>query len=98
MHYDYCTFFFKIVRPPNLNMNVKCLWLDHKNPFLKIGPFKFERLHENFEIGLLHDLITKEESVNIQKLAKGKMKTTPYQTSKGGESVSSKVCFNNDLL
>ena len=80
----------EIVRPPKLNKDVKCLWLDHKNPFLKIGPFKFELLHENFEIGLVHDLITKEESINIQKLAKSKMKTTPYQT-KGGESVLSKV-------
>ena len=88
----------EIVRPPKLNKDVRCLWLDHKNPFLKIGPFKFELFHENFEIGLIHDLITKEESVNIQKLAKGKMKTTPYQTSKGGESVSSKVCFNHHVL
>ena len=79
------------MRPPELDKNLKCSWLDHENPFLKFGPFKFELLHENFEIGLLHDLITKEESINIQKLAKGKMKTTPYQTSRGGESVTSKV-------
>ena len=69
---------------------MKCLWLDHKNPFLKIGPFKYERLHENFEIGLIHELITVEESYTIRKLSKGKMKSTPYVKS-NKEKVYSKV-------
>ena len=69
---------------------MKCLWLDHRNPFLKIGPFKYEQLHENFEIGIVHELITVQESLAIRKLSKGKMKSTPYVTA-NKETVYSKV-------
>ena len=69
---------------------MKCSWLDHRNPFLKIGPFKFEQLHENFEIGIIHELITVQESLTIRKLSKGKMKSTPYVTA-NKENVYSKV-------
>ena len=70
---------------------MKCSWLDHRNPFLKIGPFKFEQLHENFEIGIIHELITVDESVTIRKLSKGKMKSTPYIKTSNKETLYSKV-------
>ena len=65
--------------------------MHHENPFLKIGPFKYERLHANFEIGIIHELITVDESVTIRKLSKGKMKSTPYIKTSNKETLYSKV-------
>ena len=70
---------------------MKCSWLDHRISFLKIGPFKYERLHENFEIGIIHELITVDESVTIRNLSKGKMKSTPYIKTSNKETLYSKV-------
>ena len=46
--------------------NLKCQWLDHKNPYLRLGPFKFEILHEDPEISILHDLISLNQTLEIR--------------------------------
>ena len=52
--------------------------VDHQNPFLKIGPFKLELIHDDFEIGLLHDFISEQEALNIQIMSRGRTKSTPF--------------------
>ena len=81
---------------------MKCVFLNHQDPYLLLGPFKFEQKHSNPEIGLLHDFISVNESINVQNLARGKMKSTPY-ISKGdskdfSKDRTSKVMYMNELL
>ena len=64
---------------------------------MKIGPFKHEFIHQDFEIGLFHDLISEKEALNIQNLSKGRTKSTPYITPKKGESLFSKVNMTEHL-
>ena len=35
-----------------------CTFIHHYNPFLKMGPFKFEAKHQNPEIGFFHDFVS----------------------------------------
>ena len=46
--------------------HLKCQLLDHKNPYLRLGPFKFEILHEDPEISILHDLVSLNETSEIR--------------------------------
>ena len=39
---------------------MNCVFLHHQDPFLKIGPFKYEYLNKGPNVGLVHDLISKE--------------------------------------
>jgi hypothetical protein len=46
------------IRPAELDKDLRCFFVDHNDPYLKIGPFKYELKHANPEIGLFHDLVT----------------------------------------
>ena len=39
---------------------MNCVFLHHQDPFLKMGPFKYEYLNKGPNVGLVHDLISKE--------------------------------------
>ena len=39
---------------------MNCVFLHHQDPFLKIGPFKYEYLNKGPNVGLVHDLISKK--------------------------------------
>ena len=87
---------------PSVSKTLKCTQLHHSNPYLKMGPFKFEQKHYNPEIALLHDFVSVRESDNVKKLTKGNLITTPYIT-RGGENEfskerTSKVMYLNELL
>ena len=98
----------EFVRPAYLEKELKCIWLHHDNPYLKIAPYKTEYYHRNPEIIYVHDLATKSELEKIKSLARGHMQTTPYKI--GGldkskaktESFSrlrtSKIMYMNELL
>ena len=81
---------------------MRCIWIHHNNPFLKLGPFKFEILHQDPEIAYIHDLVSEQQTNNIKELAKGKTKSTPYITGGKLEGFSklrsSKVMYMNELL
>ena len=79
-----------------------CTIIHHENPFFKLGPFKLELLHQDPEIGLIHDFVSQKQCTDVMNLAKGKMKSTPYVT-KGVENGysnkrTSKVMYMNELL
>ena len=67
-------------RPPDLEKGLKCIFLTHGNPYLKIGPFKYEYLNKKPNVGFVHDLISYQEALNMKTNAKTKMRTTPYST------------------
>ena len=39
---------------------MNCVFLHHQDPFLKMGPFKYEYLNKGPNVGLVHDLISKK--------------------------------------
>ena len=90
----------QLQRNPALDKNLKCIWLNHGNPYLKLGPWNYEWLHQNPEIALVHNLISENESLRMRELARGKMKSTPYTI--GGEETTfskgrtSKVMYMNE--
>ena len=81
---------------------MRCIWVHHDNPFLRLGPFKFEVLHQDPEIAYIHDLVSEKQTDNVKELAKGKTKSTPYNTGGKQEGFSklrtSKVMYMNELL
>ena len=62
--------FYLQVRPPDQDKNNKCFYLDQNNPYLRLGPFKYERLHSNPEIGLFHDFASNFEMENLKAKAR----------------------------
>ena len=76
--------------------------MHHGNPHHRLGPFKYELLHLDPEIGLYHQLISVQESENVKDLARGKMRSTPYIVDSKNEPFSksrtSKVMYMNEKL
>ena len=76
--------------------------MHHGNPYHRLGPFKYELLHLDPEIGLYHQLISAQESENVKDLARGKMRSTPYVVDSKNEPFSksrtSKVMYMNEKL
>ena len=89
-------------KPPGLDKKLKCILLDHKNPYLKLGPFKYEVLHEAPEIGLFKELASENEIMKVRHGARGKMKSTPYAVGDNEAEFSkgrtSKVMYMNERL
>ena len=52
--------------------------MTHENPFLKVGPFKYEFLNRIPEVAYVHDLISKAEADKVLEVSRGKLKSTPY--------------------
>ena len=69
---------FQMLMLPSVTKLLKCTFIHHNQPYLKLGPFALEQKHQDPEIALLHDFISLEESENVKKLARGKLITTPY--------------------
>ena len=45
---------------------MKCVFLHHQDPFLKMGPFKYEYLNKGPNVGLVHDLTSKKTIEKIK--------------------------------
>ena len=92
----------QFVRPRYLDKNLKCLFAHHENPFLKLGPFKYELLNKEPSVGFVHDLISDKQAEKLKDDARPTMKTTPYSTVEAFSSYSrwrtSKVRYFNERL
>ena len=79
-----------------------CTWLHQNHPYLRLGPFKHEILHQNPEIAIIHGLANSKEVQNIQNFSRGKMKSTPYTSNGSYDNFSkgrtSKVKYANERL
>ena len=99
---QYILFNFQYQNDPILEKDLKCIFLNHGNPYLKLGPFKLEPKLQNPEIAIIHDMIGPEEMKRVKNLAKGKMKSTPYTVGGSEQGFSkgrtSKVMYMNELL
>ena len=56
----------QFVRPTYLDKNLKCLFVHHENPFLKLGPFKYELLNKEPNVCFVHDLISNKQAENLK--------------------------------
>ena len=86
-----------------MQIGLKCVFIRHADPHLKLGPFKFELLHLAPEIGLIHEFVSKKEAETIKMLARGKMRSTPYISMDNGsqnysKQRTSKVIYMNENL
>ena len=81
---------------------LRSTWSHNENPYLKIGPFKLEYLHQNPEIVLIHDFASETQTDEIIEKARGQTKSTPYISNGVEKSYSkkrtSKVMYMNELL
>ena len=68
-----------------MNSDLKCFYVSHKDPYYKLGPFKYELKHRAPEIGLFHDFAHPSEMDKIKSKSRGHMKTTPYVVSDKAE-------------
>ena len=76
------------MRPASLEKDLKCIYLNHGNPYLKIAPFKYESLNKGPNVGFVHDLISTKEASEMKANAKTKMKTTPYSVGDNQDAYS----------
>jgi len=80
---------------------LSCFYVHHDNPFLILGPFKYELKHQVPEIGVFHDLVSENEIEAVKQKSRGHMRTTPfvvknYETSDYSKLRTSKV--NNSFF
>ena len=85
-----------------MDKNLYCTYLHHNNPFLKFGPFKYEFLNMNPEVGLIYDIISNNQTAKMKMDAKYKMKGTPFASGQYAGTYSrwrtSKVMYINERL
>ena len=90
-------------RLPKLDKDMACYYLHQQNPYLRLGPFLYERLNGQPEVGYFHDMFSKNE---IQGLLNNNsiagMAATPYQVAGEQNAFSklrtSKVKYINELF
>ena len=84
-----------------MDMDLYCQFLHQNNPYLKLGPLKFEMLNSEPEIDLLHDFISDKEIHNLKAAVKDKLVTTPYLIDgiekKFSKQRVSKIKYINEL-
>ena len=61
-------------RTQDMIMNLKCRFLNHLKPYLKIGPFAIEELNFNPAVVLFHKFLSRKETSYIEGSGKIKMK------------------------
>ena len=86
------------MRPADLEKDLKCTYLNHDNPYLKIAPFKYESLNKGPNVGFVHDLISSQEASKMKVNAKSKMKTTPYSVGDNQDAYSRLKNFTESAM
>ena len=85
-----------------MTKDLSCIYLHHADPYLKLGPFKFEQLHIDPEIGLIHQFLSIQESKSVTDLAKGQLRSTPYVVNQKNvqftKKRTSKVMYMNERI
>ena len=98
---NFSFFYFQYTRPSKMDLDLCCQFLHQNNPYLKLGPMKFEMLNSEPEIDLLHDFISDKEIHNLKAAVKDKLVTTPYLIGEIEKKFSklrvSKIKYINEL-
>lgn len=65
------------LRPPEKDQDVKCLYLNQNNPYLRFGPFLLEQFNSKPFVGKIYNFVSETEANWIMDKTRGKMKPTP---------------------
>lgn len=91
----------KFDRPESMNKDLFCRYLHHGNPYLKVGPMKYEMLNRDPEVSLVQDFIHDKEIEYIVNASRDHLYTTPYSVAGKTEYASkyrlSKVHYINEM-
>ena len=83
-------------RPAEITKDLRCLLLQYSDPYLQLGPFKYEVLNTEPFIGTFHKLFTESEATELINFSKGNLKPTPYRVA--GELVKYSARRTSKLL
>ena len=61
-------------RKPEADKSLKCYYLHHGDPFLKLGPFKLEEKNEDPFIVLYKDFMCNDEILQFRKVAENNLR------------------------
>ena len=64
-------------RPPGMDKDVKCIFLNQKDPYLRLGPFLLEQFNSKPFVGKIYNFVSDKEANWVMDKTKGKMKPTP---------------------
>ena len=59
--------------------NEKCLLLHYKDPYLVMGPFKYELLSSDPHVGMFRDFMSSVECDSVVTRSRTKIKSTPFE-------------------
>ena len=90
---------FQYERPPHLTTHIHSLWLHHRDPYLRLGPFACELQLHKPEIAVIHNFMLQNECRSIINETDGKMAASPLFIPSADGFVngrSSKMTFLSD--
>ena len=61
------------------NLSLKCISLHQRNPYMRLGPFKYEPLSRDPHVGVFRDFMSPSECDQVKNRARGRLKSTPFQ-------------------
>ena len=67
------------MRPAELDVNLQCQYLHYHNPYLMLGPFKYEPLNDDPHIGIFRDFYSFQHLNSLVGDSKDKLHSTTYQ-------------------
>ena len=76
------------LRPPRMDTNLRCHHLHYHNPYLQLGPFKYEPLNEDPHIGMFRDFYSSQHLDNLVTASKDKLFSSTYHVR----------CFKNYIF
>ena len=72
---------------PDVEKKLKCHNLHYHNPYLSLGPFKYEVLSKDPHVGIFRDFYSMRETDGFLSRARGDIRSTGYQVSQVGQSI-----------
>ena len=81
-----------------MNIKCKCHFLHNADPYLHLAPFKYERLNDQSEIGLIHDFLSERECHHVRNITRPKLKSTPYNVGKSRREYSPLRTSKNAMI
>ena len=62
-----------------MSHTLNCINLHQRNPFMRLGPFKYEPLSQDPHVGMFRDFMSPSECDQVKNRGRGRLKSTPFQ-------------------
>lgn len=73
-------------RDPNLDSRLRCRLLHHRDPFLRLGPFKVEEMNSDPFIVVFNEFVTEPEMSQLKTLVSPKLHRSQHNSVKSAIS------------